>query len=236
MKPRRLRGRSLVAIAACCAVLGGAPPTALGSGAPSPAVAPADLTVVAFGAQRLDLASGRTVLDDGGEIVDRRSGVRLVAAWIAYAEGVEVVAREARVIGDVGAVTAAEVTIDLSAGRVFAVGGVSWSRDGFEVAGASLWFDASAAMAGLFGGVAAAVPDAAAAEVWVDLIDGRALLIGPYRFVDGPLSWTGGAGGVLQLDPVEVDGVVAFDARSEADPAWSERVAGARAAAGLPAR
>ncbi|MDF1524212.1 MAG: hypothetical protein P1P87_15525, partial [Trueperaceae bacterium] len=39
----------------------------------------AELTVTAFGAQRFDLATGRTVLEDGGEVVDRSSGVRLTA-------------------------------------------------------------------------------------------------------------------------------------------------------------
>ena len=180
----------------------------------------AELSVTAHGRQRLDLASGRTVLEDGGELTDRRSGVRLVAAWIAYAEGVEVVAREARIEGDLGSVVAAEVTVDLASGRLTATGGVAWERDGLEVRGGELRFDADAGIAWLAFGVVASAPAASAEEVWVEIAGGRVLLVGPYRYAEGPLALSGGEGSSLQLDVVATPGGPVYDARTEVEPGW----------------
>lgn len=232
---KRLRRRRRLFVALCAALLTAAPVAAQGIEAPPSAAAVADLTVVAYGAQRLDLATGRTVLEDGGEVVDRRSGLRLTAAWIAYAEGVDLVARDVQLVGDLGSVAAAEVTIDLVAGRVWALGGVAWSRDGLDVRGEALWFDVFEAVAGLHGGVLAETPAASAAEAWVDLVRGRVLLLGPYRYADGPLTLAGDADGVLQLDPSGEGETAGFDATTDADPAWRARVEDLRAAAGLDA-
>jgi len=184
----------------------------------------AELSVTAFGRQRLDLASGRTLLEDGGELVDRRTGVRLVAAWIAYAEGVDVAARGATLDGALGRVDAAEVRVDLAAGRLVASGDVVWSRDGLEVRGDELRYDAEAGVAWLSGDVVAAAPDAAAAEVWVELASGRVLLVGPYRYAEGPLQLTGGAGSALQLDVATTSVGATYDARTDVEPAWRATV------------
>lgn len=188
----------------------------------------AELTVTAYGRQTFDLASGRTVLDDGGEVVDRRSGVRLVAAWVSYAEGVEVVAREVSFEGDLGRVSAPEATIDLQRGRVWAGGGVRWERDGFEVRGRELRFDAEAGIVGLLGEVVATSPDASAAEAWVEIVGGRVLLLGPYRYADGPIVLRGEAGRALQLDAVATADRLDYDARTDVDPTWRDAVEGLR--------
>jgi hypothetical protein len=109
----------------------------------------AELTVTAFGRQRFDLASGRTVLVDGGVVVDRRSGVRMEADWVSYAEGVDIVARGVRLDGGLGRVAAPELAIDLVRGRLWASGGVVWTRDGLEVRGDALRFDVESGIAGL---------------------------------------------------------------------------------------
>ena len=192
----------------------------------------AELEVTAFGRQRIDLATGRTILEDGGELIERGSGVRLVASWIAYAEGVNVDARDARIEGDLGRVDAPRVAIDLGLGRLTASGGVVWRRAGLEVAGEQLWFDAEAAVVGLLGGIEAQEPDASAAEVWIDLASGRVLLFGPYRYADGPLVLRGGADGALQLDAVETDDGVNYDANTVVDEAWLATVAALREAWG----
>jgi hypothetical protein len=188
----------------------------------------AELTVTAHGRQTLDLASGRTVLDDGGEVVDRRSGVRLLARWISYAEGIEVLAREVSFDGELGRVSAPEATIDLLRGRVWAGGGVLWERDGLEVRGDELRFDAEARIVGLLGEVVATSPDASAAEAWVEIVGGRVLLLGPYRYANGPIVLRGGAGSALQLDVVETDAGPNYDARTDVEPAWLEAVEGLR--------
>lgn len=191
----------------------------------------ADLTVVAYGVQRLDLATGRTVLEDGGEVVDRASGVRLTAAWIAYVEGAELEARDAVVEGDLGQVRADVVRIDLVGGRLRAEGDLAFERGGLVARADRLGLDGPAALAWLVGDVVAEHPEASAAEVWVDVADGRLLLVGPYRYVDGAFVLEGGAGATLQLDPVAGDGAAGFDARTAVDAAFAERVAAMAATA-----
>jgi hypothetical protein len=190
----------------------------------------AELSVTAFGRQRLELSSGRTVLEDGGEIVDLGSGVRLVADWISYAEGVDVVARGARLEGDLGLVVAPEALIDLERGRLAATGGVRWTRDGLAVAGRELRFDARAGVAWLVGDVVASSPAAAASEVWVDVASGRVLLLGPYRYAEGVLVLSGAEGSALQLDAVATEGGTLYDARTEVEPAWRASVEALRLA------
>jgi hypothetical protein len=184
----------------------------------------AELAVTAAGRQQFDLASGRTTLLDGGVVVDRRSGVRLEAAWVSYVDGVDIVARDAQLEGAVGTVSAAEVTIDLVRGRLWATGGVVWAREGLEVRGDELRFDVEAGIGGLVGEVVATEPAAEAAEVWIDVVGGRVLLLGPYRYAAGPIVLTGEAGSALQLDAVEVPSGLGYDARTEVDPVWRDVV------------
>ncbi|MBW6456858.1 MAG: hypothetical protein K0A98_13320 [Trueperaceae bacterium] len=190
----------------------------------------AELEVTAYGRQSIDLATGRTVLEDGGELIERRSGVRLVAAWIAYAEGIEVVARDVAISGDVGLVEAPLAVIDLVASRLTASGGVAWRREGLQVTGETLWFDADAGVVGLLGGVEAVEPVASAAEVWIELDGGRVLLVGPYAYTDGPLALRGGDGAGLQLEASATEHGVTYDASTAVDAEWSAAVAAARSA------
>lgn len=190
----------------------------------------AQLEVTAYGRQSIDLASGRTVLEDGGELVDRASGVRLVARWIAYLEGSEVAARDVAITGDLGAVDAPLVDIDLAAGSLTATGGVAWQREGLRVTGETLWFDGDAGIVGLLGGIEAVEPDASAAEVWIELATGRVLLVGPYAYADGPLVLRGGPGAGLQLDASDADEGVVYDASTVVDAGLLAVVTAARAA------
>lgn len=190
----------------------------------------AELTVVAYGAQRLDLATGRTVLDAGGEVTDRASGVRMTAEWIAYVEGASLEAHDATVEGDLGRVRAARVFIDLALGRVRAEGDLEFERAGIRARAERLGLDGPAGLAWLAGGVVAELPDAAADTVWIDVVDGRVVLVGPYRYADGPIALEGGDGARLQLDPIVVDGTPAYDVRSEVAPDLAERIAATAAA------
>ncbi len=188
----------------------------------------AELSVVAYGTQRLDLVSGLTVLEDGGEVIDQASGMRLVAAWIAYAEGQTLEARDAQLDGAVGQVRAAELFIDLQLGRVEAAGGVALLRPGLVVEAGGMGVDPSAGLAWLIGEVVATEPSASAAEAWIDLDDGRILLLGEYRYHDGLFELQGGAGTALQLDPIDLQGQATYDVRTEVDGAFLARVQGLR--------
>lgn len=190
----------------------------------------AELTVVAYGAQRFDLATGRTVLDEGGEVIDRASGVRMTASWIAYVEGASLEAREATIDGDLGRVRAARVVIDLALGRVRAEGDLEFERPGIRARADRLGLDGPAGLAWLAGGVVAELPDAAAEAVWIDVADGRVVLVGPYRYVDGPFELEGGDGSRLQLDPIVVDDAAGYDARTDVEADLVERIAAVAAA------
>ena len=192
----------------------------------------AELGVTSYGRQRLDLASGRTVLEDGGELADRGSGVRLSAAWISYEDGVDVVARDVVMEGDLGRVTAPDVVVDLASGRVTATGGIAWTRAGLAIRGVELRFDAAEGIAWLIGDVVASVPEVEAAEVWVEVVGGRVLLLGPYRYAEGFLVLTGGDGSALQLDAVTTSTGSTYDARTDVEPGWRETVERLRADGG----
>ena len=185
----------------------------------------AELTVVAYGAQRLDLATGRTVLDDGGEVTDRASGVRMTAAWIAYVDGASLEAHDATIDGDLGRVRAARVVIDLALGLVRAEGDLEFERPGIRARAERLGLDGPAGLAWLAGGVIADQPDVAADAVWIDIADGRLVLVGPYAYADGPFRLEGAAGARLQLDPIAVDGVAGYDARTDVESDLADRIA-----------
>ncbi len=185
----------------------------------------ADLTVTAYGAQRLDLATGETILEDGGEVTDQRSGVRLTAAWIAYVEGERLEARDATLEGDVGRAEADAVEIDLVTGRVAASGGVVLTRPGLAATADRFGLEPDAELAWLDGAVTATAPDASAASVFLDLGDGRLVLEGPYRFVGDTFTLEGSVGGRLQLDPVAIEDETTFDARTEVDADLTDRIA-----------
>lgn len=221
--PRAVRAR-LAVLLAVLALAAPPPPFAM-------AQAPvAELTVVAYGAQRFDLATGRTVLDEGGEVVDRASGVRMTAAWIAYVDGASLEARDATIEGDLGRVRAARVVIDLALGRVLAEGELEFERPGIRARAERLGLDGPAGLAWLSGGVVADLPEATAAAVWIDVADGRLVLDGPYRYVGGPFELEGDAGARLQLDPIVVGDEAEYDARTDVEADLVERIASVAAA------
>lgn len=180
----------------------------------------ADLTVRAFGAQHLDLASGFTELLDGGEVVDRSSGVRLVAPWLRYSDLV-LEAREAVVEGAFGRLYAERVAMDLSAGVVAADGGVLLERDGApRLRAERVDYIAGDGWAVARGDVEGEAPGFTAAAVWADLREGRVLLVAPYRYQDGPFTLRSDVAGThLQLTPIVSDAgaVIAYDASTELD-------------------
>lgn len=170
----------------------------------------AGLSVVSYGPQTLDLASGRTVLIAGGEIRDAVTGVIIDAAWISYIEGVEILAEAATVRGTVGLITAPVLRIDLLNGTLMADGGVRWQRDALETRAVALFYDETEALVGLLGGIVSVAPNFVGVALWIELSSQRALLVGPYRYQEGVLSLAGEEGSALQLDILERDGSEVF--------------------------
>ena len=180
----------------------------------------AELSVTAFGAQRLDLATGFTELVDGGIVVDQGSGVRLEAPWLRYAEGERLDAQDALVEGAFGSLTAARVRLDLLARRLEAEGGVTLRAEGTEVRADALRYDTQDGWLRAIGEVVGDEPAFEAAALWYDTIDGRIVLVPPYAYQDGPLALRAEAGGApLQLTPErdEAGVLLGFDASTSLD-------------------
>ena len=162
----------------------------------------AELEVVAYGAQRFDLATGFTELPDGGEVVERGTGVRLAAPWLRYAEGDLLEAEDARVEGDFGHIDAPRLTLDIAGRTLLAQGGVwlAWA-DG-AVAAERLRFEAGPGWVWVEGSVRGESPTLEAAVVGYLVDTGVVVLLPPYRYVDGPLVLSAdGDGAPLQLTP-----------------------------------
>lgn len=180
----------------------------------------AELNVTAFGAQRLDLATGFTELVDGGIVIDQGSGVRLEAPWLRYAEGERLEAQDALVEGAFGSLEATRVELDLLARRLEATGGVILRAEGTEVRAEALRFEAQDGWLRATGDVAGDDPAFVAAELWLDTRDGRIVLLPPYAYQDGPLALRAEADGApLQLTPErDADGAfLDFDASTTLD-------------------
>lgn len=180
----------------------------------------AELSVTAFGAQRLDLTTGFTELVDGGVVVDQGSGVRLEAPWLRYADGERLEAEDAVVEGAFGSLVAAFVRLDLRDRWLEADGGVALRAEGTEVRAAALRYDARSGWLQAIGDVAGDHPTFEAAALWYDTIEGRIVLVPPYAYQDGPLAMRAEADGArLQLTPErDEDGtLLGFDASTVLD-------------------
>ena len=92
------------------------------------------LRIVPAGRQVFDIATGETVLPDGGVIFAAEGSIRLEAPRIRYVEGRYVEAEDARVEGDVGTATAASVRFDLESGVIVFQGRTAGDDDGGDAA------------------------------------------------------------------------------------------------------
>lgn len=186
----------------------------LAAGAPFAA-----LTVTPAGAQSYDLTTGVTTLADGGTVVDQNTGVTLHAAMIQYVDGVYIDAKGASVVGSFGTLSAASVHIDIKAGIMTASGKLSLKRDALSVTAAGVRYDANNQIVDFKGPVTGTAPDFRADRVLLDADNGNVLLIGNYRFSEGPLLLQAPkGGGRLQLIFHHVNGTPVYDASTQVSP------------------
>lgn len=187
-------------------------------GADPTADAVARLTVVPAGEQRFDLISGETTLPDGGTILDTRTGLRLEAETIRYLEGVYIEAQTARADIAAGVLIAATLSIDVAGLVATAPDGVRFVRPGLELSSdaAQLHFGSELAR---FDAPSGDQPELSATALLLDLRSGDALLLGPYRFQDGPFTLRDDReDAALQLRPVTAeDGTPSYRAANDVD-------------------
>lgn len=185
----------------------------------------AGLQVIAHGDQVFDLATGVTTLPQGGEVVDRNSDLRLVGETLRYKDGAFIEAEGARVEGRFGAASAARLRIDVAARVLEAEGELKVEREGLRLEADGLLYDAEAEVVRFHGNVRADAPDFEAAAAVLDLRSGAIVLVGPYRFADGPFTLRAPAeGALLELVPAEGDAGTDYAAASEVSPELAARL------------
>lgn len=191
-----------------------------------PPAAFAALDIVPAGAQIYDITSGRTELPDGGEVIDNATGVRLIAPYIVFAEGDAIEATEVEVRGSFGLFHAATLRIDIATATLTASGDLQLERGSLVLEAAELRYDAAAEIASFAGPVRGNSPSFEAAGLLLDARSGMVLLLGPYRFQDGPFTLTSERDeGLLELAIVEAEGGTVYQAATEVAAATLERFA-----------
>jgi hypothetical protein len=186
----------------------------------------ARLTVVPSGEQSFDLLTGETTLPEGGTILDTGTGLRLDAAFIRYREGAYIDAQDARAATAGGDLVAPALTIDVPSLVALAPEGVRFQRDGLMVVATSAELRFGSELA-RFDAPAGDDPELSARALLLDLRSGDALLLGPYRFRDGPFTLSDEReDAALQLRPVTAeDGTPAYRAANQVDEDLWQRLA-----------
>ena len=162
----------------------------------------AALTVTPLGEQNFDLSTGITTLPEGGEVIDKETGLELSAGFIRYEEGGFIEAESAQVVGEFGALSASTLFVDAKAQRISASGGVELSYNDLALASDALEIYLEPDVVVLEGGVTSETPDFDSERVLIYLKTEQALLVSPYIYVNGPLSLRqAGADKLLQITP-----------------------------------
>ena len=148
----------------------------------------AALQITPYGDQTVDLATGVTTLSQGGEIVDAENGVTLSGSLVTYKEGDYVEVTDGEVTGDFGSLAAPTVRLDTGEQTLNAIGGVTFEGEGLVLRSDTLTLHLADEVAVAAGGLTSETPALQAAALLVDLQQNAALVVGPYRYENGPLT------------------------------------------------
>ena len=177
------------------------------------------LTVVPFGEQTFNIATGLTTLPQGGEITDRVSGVVITAPFIELQQGVFIKAETVEASGEFGIVQASEFYIDFESSVIIAEGEVTLSKDATAIHSEQLFYFVDTKILRLSGGVVGESPAIEAEAIILEFSSGIALLVGPYTFTDGVFTLSSVIeNSLLELVTVENEGSSIFQAATEVDP------------------
>jgi hypothetical protein len=163
---------------------------------------PADfaaLTIRPNGPEELDLATGVTTLPEGGTVSYKDEGVTLSGTFIRYLEGEFIEIEGATVEGVFGSLSAPQLRFVVASQRLEAVAGARFKGEALELEAKTITLHLEDDIAVLAGGVLSREPDLTSERAVVDTAANQALLIGPYRFQNGPVTLRGEAGKQLAL-------------------------------------
>ena len=185
----------------------------------------AALEITPYGDEVFDLATNITLLSEGGEVVDRESGTVLTGERVRFREGDFVEVEGARVSGDFGVLEAPELYFDLTTQTLTASGGVLFEGAALTLSGERLTLYLEPDIAVAVGGVVGERPALEAGSLLVDLAQNLALLRGPYRYAEGPVTLSGSAeSDRLSLGWREEAGETVFEVQTEVDGALLARL------------
>ena len=185
----------------------------------------AALTVIAYGEQHFDLATGITTLPQGGEIVDQEAGVTLKGAFVRYQEEVFIEVEDATLVTPQGEIRAQAVRLDLVRHHLSASGEVRFASEVLAVRADALTVDLAANLVVAEGNVAGDEPSFEAAALVLELAHQQVYLASPYRYRDGPVTLRAeGEGEWLVLRWEEAEGELAFEASTEVTAEESEHL------------
>ncbi len=159
----------------------------------------AALTVRPSGPEELDLTTGVTTLPQGGEISYREEGVTLVGSFIRYLEGDFIEVETAVVRGEFGMLEAPSLRFEFASQRLRAARGATFVGEALKLGANTTEIDLKGDVAVLSGGVTSTDPELSGEGALVDLTGQQALLVGPYRYQDGPFVLRGDKGALLAL-------------------------------------
>ena len=184
----------------------------------------AALEVRSNGRQVIDITTGVTTLPDGGNVVDKQTGVSFTASHIAYLDGAFIEASGVLLEGAFGVLSADDVRIDIASSTLRATGELTLRREGLEVLAKELEYFALTEVAVFEGGVKGTEPEFSAERVLLDVRNGDVLLDGRYSFSGDLFTMNSPeAGGLLELRLVELGDVVTYSAASEVSQSLLER-------------
>ena len=159
----------------------------------------AALTVRPSGPEELDLTTGVTTLPQGGEIGYREEGVTLTGSFIRYLEGDFIEVETAVVRGEFGTLTSPSLRFEFASQRLRASQGATFVGEALALGADTVEIDLKGDVAVLSGGVTSTTPELSGEGALVDLTGRQALLVGPYRYQDGPFALRGDKGALLAL-------------------------------------
>lgn len=183
-------------------------------------------TVEPLGDQVFDLLTGETSLPDGGTIVDAVTGLVLQAGFVTFVEGVSIDAETVRADLAGGRIEASRLSIDVVAGVATVADGVRFSTSALviEADGARFLLDVDLAR---FDAPRGVTPVLEGGTLFLDVASGAAVLTGPYRFVQGIVTFRDDSDtATLMLETAALaDGSITYQAANVVEEDLWERFA-----------
>lgn len=144
----------------------------------------AGFTIKPYGDQKLNLATGTTVLAAGGLASDAARGVSVDAKYIEYKEGDWLRARDAKLTTkDGGTLLGQSVDYQAKSGLLSATGNLQYNDKRVQgLSAKSISLDTKGRLAVATGGVNSESPAMSANTVVVDYANNRAVMFGNYKY------------------------------------------------------